>query len=342
MSTIYSRPITAPSAWKGADMATRTDWIHVFDEEQVAEIDRALRAVQAKGLTLPEIGREQFPLPRTSALLETCGKEVENGLGFVLLRGFPADRYTDEEVGIVFWGLGTYLGLPVTQNPRGELLGHVKDYGRKFGNLDVRGYETNARLSFHSDGCDVVGLMCLRRAKAGGESSVVSALTLHNEILERHPEYLEMLYRGFHYIRREAANTDAPVTPHRIPTFGQVDGLVSCRYIRAQIEAAATKTGKPLSALEIEALDFIDAVAHDPAIRLDMDLTVGDIQLCNNYAMLHSRTDFEDYPEPEKRRHMLRLWLTSRQRRPLPPDFPQHNGYGLGQLSEVAFSDSQA
>jgi alpha-ketoglutarate-dependent taurine dioxygenase len=167
-------------------------------------------------------------------------------------------------------------------------------------------------------------------------SSVVSAVTIHNEILRRHPEYLAPLYRGFHYIRREAALTESPVTPHRLPVFGARDGLVSVRLIRNQINAAYTKTGVPLEPVEKEALDLFDELAYDPEIHVDMDLQVGDIQFCNNYAMLHSRTSFEDYPEIERRRHMVRLWLTMDQRRPLAEGFPPQNGYGDRQLVEPA------
>ncbi|WP_299452269.1 TauD/TfdA family dioxygenase [uncultured Pigmentiphaga sp.] len=332
MSAVYMHVITSRDAWIGAELAERLDWQISFTNEEVEEIDRALRAARDRNLALLQIDRDTFPLPTVARKLASCAQEVERGLGVVVLSGLPIERYPDDEAGMVFWGLGAYLGLPVMQNPRGELLGHVKDYGRQFGQINVRGYETNAHLPFHTDGCDEVGLMCLRRAKAGGASSVVSAATLHNELLRRYPEYLPPLYRGFHYIRREAALTEAGVTPHRVPVFGQIDGLVSCRYIRAQIEAGAKRIGQPLTSLEIEALDCFDELARDPKLHLDMELQPGDIQLCNNYTVLHSRTDFEDWPEPGRERHLLRLWLTCRERRPLPPDFPQLNGYGLARL----------
>jgi alpha-ketoglutarate-dependent taurine dioxygenase len=200
----------------------------------------------------------------------------------------------------------------------------------------VRGYETNAHLPFHTDSGDVVGLLCLRRAASGGLSSVVSAVTLHNEILRRHPEYLAPLYRGFHYIRREAALSESPVTPHRLPVFGARDGLVSVRLIRNQINAACIKTGVPLEPLERAALDLFDELAHDPDIHLDMDLQVGDIQFCNNYVTLHSRTSYVDFPEAERRRHMVRLWLTMDPRRPLADGFPPQNGYGSNQQVALA------
>jgi len=230
----------------------------------------------------------------------------------------------------------------VDRNPRGDLLGHVFDHGRKYGNIDVRGYETNAHLPVHSDGCDLVGLLCLRRAKSGGLSSLVSSVTLHNEILRQHPEYLAPLYNGFHYIKREAALTDDPVTHDRIPVFGAIDEFISSRLVRNQINAAALKTGKPLAPLEKAALDFLDKLAYDPEIHLDMDLHIGDMQLCNNYTILHSRTGFEDFDEPARRRHMIRLWLTLEERRPMAEGFPPHQGYGRQQIAEIAFQPTVA
>jgi len=248
-----------------------------------------------------------------------------------------AADYSDDDVGRIFWGLGTYLGLPVRQNPRGDLLGHVYDHGRNYGDIDVRGYETNAYLPYHTDGCDLVGLLCLRRSKSGGLSSIVSSVTIHNEILRRHPEYLRPLYDGFYYIKREATLSEEPVTKHRVPVYGAKDGQISARLVRNQINAACAKTGKPLTPIEEAALDFVDTLSRDPEIHLDMDLQVGDMQLCNNYTIMHSRTGFEDFPEPERRRHMIRLWLTFRERRPMGEYFLEHNGYGQNAVTEVAF-----
>jgi hypothetical protein len=170
--------------------------------------------------------------------------------------------------------------------------------------------------------------LCLRAAASGGLSSIVSAVTIHNEILKRRPDCLAPLYRGFHYIRREAALSESAVTPYRLPVFGARDGLLSVRLIRNQINAACAKTGIPLEPIEQAALDLFDQLAQDPDIHLDMDLQAGDIQFCNNYVVLHSRTSYVDFPQAERRRHMIRLWLTMDERRPLAAGFPHQNGYG--------------
>ena len=174
---------------------------------------------------------------------------MRDGRGFVVLRGLPVERYSDDDVGLIFWGMGRYLGAPLYQNPKGDLLGHVYDHGRTYGNIDVRGYETNAYLPYHTDAGDMVGLLCLRRGLEGGLSSIVSSVTVHNEILAHHPEYLGLLYNGFYYIRREAALTERGVSERPIPVFGCRDGVVSCRYIRNQINAGAVKREVPLTTL---------------------------------------------------------------------------------------------
>jgi hypothetical protein len=340
MPNIMTSIISHPSAWYGKDLARDTSWIMQLDRRQLDEIAAALAVAKSRGVSHESLGKSDFPLPTLATQLRTWQKDVTDGRGFYLLRGLNVPDYTDEEVFTILWGIGLHIGTAVTQNPRGELLGHVYDYGRKYGELDVRGYETNAHLPFHTDSGDIVGLLCLRRAQSGGLSSVVSAITIHNEILKRHPEYLEPLYRGFHYIRREAALTESPVTPHRLPVFGVRDGFVSVRLVRNQINAACTKTGIPLQPLEKAALDLFDQLAQDPEIHLDMDLQQGDIQFCNNYVTLHSRTGFVDFPEVERRRHMVRLWLTMDDRRPLAKDFPAQNGYGGKQQVEIAMQAS--
>jgi hypothetical protein len=336
MAEILTETVRHPSAWYGRDLVDDPSWIVHLTPAHLAEIAAAVAQVRRSGLPFSALTRDDFPLPTLGPALREWQKEVTDGRGFYLLRGLNARDYSDEEVGTIFWAFGLYLGHAVTQNPRGDLLGHVYDHGRKYGQIDVRGYETNAHLPFHTDSGDVVGLLCLRQSKSGGLSSVVSAVTIHNEILKRHPEYLAPLYRGFHYIRREAALSDSPITPHRLPVFGAREGKVSVRLVRNQINAAASKSGVPLEPLEKAALDLVDELAYDPAIHLDMDLQLGDIQFCNNYTILHSRTAFEDYPEIERRRHMVRLWLTMEKRRPLADGFPAHAGYGSRELVEPA------
>ena len=327
MTLIRTTPMTGPNAWRGADLAGDTSWVVALTGAELDDLDRALIAARASGRPLAEIDRAHFPLTVMRPRLDAARAEMEHGRGFLVVRGLPVDRYSDGDVGLILWGMGRYLGRPLYQNPAGDLLGHVYDHGRTYGNIDVRGYETNAYLPYHTDAGDMVGLLCLRRSLEGGLSSIVSSVTVHNEILRAHPEYLGLLYNGFYYIRREAALTERGVSDRPIPVFGYRDGVVSCRYIRNQINAGAVKRGVPLTTLEQAALDFLDEQTRRADLRLDMDLQPGDIQFINNYTILHSRTGFVDGPEPHQKRHMLRLWLKFPAAWPLSAEFPSHMGY---------------
>lgn len=335
MSTVWMQPITTAKAWRGRDVAQDSSWIVTLTAAEIADIERAVAAAKASSRGLEDVGREEFPLTVLRARLEAVLREVYDGRGFVVVRGIPVDRYSPDDVGLIFWGLGRYLGSPLYQNPQGDLLGHVYDQGRAYGNIDVRGYETNAYLPYHTDAGDIVGLLCLRRSLEGGLSSLVSSTTVHNEILAQHPEYLGLLYNGFYYIRREAALTERGVSDQPIPVFGQKNGVVSCRYIRNQINAGAVKREVPLTAIEKAALDYFDEQTRREDLRLDMDLQAGDIQFINNYTVLHSRTGFVDGPEPHQKRHMLRLWLKFPTAWPLGPDFPAHLGYTPAQDTPI-------
>jgi hypothetical protein len=335
MTAIQTKPITGPKAWRGDDLTSDPTWIVTLSGPEVADLEQALAAARATGRPLAEIGRAQFPLTVLRPRLEHVLREVQDGRGFVVLRGIPVARHSADDVGLMFWGMGRYLGRPLYQNPAGDLLGHVYDQGRTYGNIDVRGYETNAYLPYHTDAGDMVGLLCLRRAVKGGLSSIVSSVTAHNEIATNHPEYLGLLYNGYYYIRREAALTERAVSERPIPVFGCQDGVVSCRYIRNQINAGAVKRGVPLTSLEQAAIDYLDEQTRRPDLRLDMDLEPGDIQFINNYTVLHSRTEFVDGAEPHQKRHMLRLWLKFPTRWPLAPEFPEHMGYKPAQDTPV-------
>jgi hypothetical protein len=332
---IQMSPVTGPKAWRGDVLTRETSWIVTLTGAEIAEIDAALAVAKASGRSLENIHREHFPLTLVATKLDGVVRELYDGRGFVVLRGLPVQRWSDDDVGLIFWALGRYMGAPLYQNPQGELLGHVKDYGRTYGNIDVRGYETNAYLPYHTDAGDIVGLLCLRRGIGGGLSSIVSSTTVHNEILKSHPEYLGLLYNGYYYIRREAALTERGVSDKPIPVFGAKDGVVSCRYIRNQINAGAVKREVPLTTLEKAALDFFDEQTRRADLRLDMDLELGDIQFINNYTILHSRTEFVDGPEPHQKRHMLRLWLKFPKAWPLSSEFPSHMGYKPSQDTPI-------
>ena len=329
-------PVTDASAWRGAEIAGDPGWIDSLTAAEVEELAAALRGVQARGLATTAITRADFPLPRLAPRLAAWLREAQTGRGFFLLRGLPAERFTEAEREAIFWGFGTHLGTAVSQNSHGEMLGHVFDQGRTYGAANTRGYQTKARLDFHTDRCDLVGLLCQRRARSGGLSSVVSTMAVHNEILRTRPDLLPILYRGFHYAEREAADNPSGVTPRPIPVFSRHQGVLSCRFIRNPIETGAQRRGVPLTEAEQAALEMMSELSARPDMRLDMMLEPGEMQFCNNYVTTHARTEFEDWAEPERRRLMVRLWLTVTPRRPLAPDFGEHDGIPARLAPETA------
>lgn len=336
MPETFAPIISDRSAWRGSDLNKDRSWIYEFSADEIAEIDAALHHVLSKGISLLEITRDDFPLPRLAPVLARQAAELHSGRGFFVLRGFPVRKYSDAHAELIYWGIGTHFGPAVRQNISGDLLDHVRDLGKKWGELGVRGYQTNGQLAFHTDLSDMVGLLCLRQSKSGGQSRIASSTTIHNEIVKSHPEFLPPLYRGYRYIRREAVESDNPVTDP-VPVFGYADGYLSCRVIPERISSAYKRIGQPLSALEQGALDCVASIARDSRIHLDMDLFPGDMQFVNNYTILHSRTAYQDGDTPDLKRHLVRLWLSERgERRPMAPNFPQSNGYGVpGQPAPV-------
>ncbi len=317
---ILKQRLTGPAAWRGSELAGDTSWLHVLTPEAIAGIDAALTHVKTRGLKFPCFEKADFPLPGLVTDLLRYADELENGRGFLLLRGLPVERYTDDEINTVYYGLGLHLGQPVRQNPRGELLGTVMNVG-DINDKNTRVYETNLYLPYHSDPSDVVGLLCVRKARLGGLSSLVSVAAIYNEILEQHPEYLGLYYRPLYF-----AHLCEPL-PSLSPIFSHHQGKLSCRYLRQYIELGHEIRQQPLSRVEVEALDLFDAVMHQDSIRLDMMLEPGDLQFANNYAVLHSRNDFVDDPDPALHRKMLRLWLKMPNARTLAPEFPGRNGF---------------
>ncbi|MCX7230304.1 MAG: TauD/TfdA family dioxygenase [Burkholderiales bacterium] len=321
MGIVLTQRIIGPAAWTGRGLEGDDSWSHPLSEVAIASLDAALRAVQSRGLVFPDFGAEDFPIDAAlAAELARHVYELENGRGFLLLRGLPVARYSDAELDLLYYGLGLHLGLPVRQNPKGELLAVVAAVGDPK-DKSTRVYQTNNYLPYHGDLSDVVGLLSVRQAKAGGVSSLVSVAAVYNAMLERHPEYLGLLYRPWWF-----AHLGEP-EPTASPIFSINEGKLSCRYLRQYIELGHELRGAPLSRVELEALDAFDAILLDPSIRLDMMLEPGDIQFANNYAVLHSRTGFEDFDEPQRRRRLLRLWLKMPNARTLAPDFPGRNGF---------------
>ena len=315
------------SAWYGPDLTRRTEWLEVLSESEVCEVELATRRLAASTIDIVDIIRNDFPLPTLEARLRrVLNDDVLNGRGFALIRGFPIDRFTPLETAIAFFGIGSHLGSARSQNARGHVLGHVKDLGLSSSDPTTRIYQTRERQTFHTDSCDVVALLCRRPAKSGGLSSLVSSVTIFNEMRRRRPDLARVLFEPVETDRR--GETPDGFRPYfRIPVFNWHLGLLSTIYQRQYIESARRFPDVlPLSDEQVEALDLFDALANDPAIHFLMEFRPGDVQLVHNHTVLHDRTAFEDWPEPERKRHLLRLWLAPPEARQLPPVYKERFG----------------
>lgn len=303
-------------AWTRADLGDLHGITFRLEARHRRALDRALRVARKRGGDVESLRRDDFPLEEMAADLERIRDEVKNGRGIVLLRGLPISRYSRDDVCRLFWGLGTHFGSAVSQSLMGDRLGHVIDVSGE--HPGERGYRSRRELDMHTDSDDFLMMMCVQSAKRGGESRFVSALTIYNEILATRPDLLGILVRGFRYhMRGEQAEGEEPITPFRVPVFSESGGVTSCVFLRAFIEMAAEDLGDPLSDDERAALDLFEATSVRADLRLALALEPGDVFIANNYTILHARTAFEDHDDPERRRHLLRLWLKARESRPV-------------------------
>lgn len=313
------QPLACVQAWYGPEMAhQQADWLYCLSSAEVAELRGAIGGVEALGLDVVDVHAKDFPLPLLQPRLQAMRKDLHEGRSFTVLRGFPVEELTPLQRATGFFGIGAHLGEAVSQNAGGHALGHVADLGFDYSQPTSRGYQTTARLPYHSDASDVAGLLCVRTSKSGGQSSIVSSVTLYNEMLRQRPDLVRVLMQPFYCDRRDEI-PEGMGPWYTLPVFKPHDGRMITTYVRSSIRKAQRFSEVPrISPEQEEAMNLLDALAEDPRLHLDMELAPGDIQLVNNHFILHSRTTFEDYPEPERRRHLLRLWLACQDGPPLP------------------------
>ena len=319
-------PVMDASAWYGPALTAQGGWLEQLDAAEVAEIEAASRALVQGGADLARLQAQDFPLPTLAPRLARLLHELLEGRGFVLLRGLPVQRWPRALSAAAFLGLGCHLGRMRPQNAAGHLLGHVRDVGLKATDPHVRIYQTHERQTFHTDSCDIVGLLCLKTAKSGGLSALVSSTTIFNEMRRRRPDLAALLFEPLATDRRGEVPPGARPW-FEIPVFNWFGGRLSTIYQRQYIDSAQRFAEAPrLTPERIEALNLFDALANDPALMMTMALQPGDMQFVHNHVLLHDRTAFEDWPEPERRRHLLRLWLAPAGARELPPVYAQRYG----------------
>jgi alpha-ketoglutarate-dependent taurine dioxygenase len=326
--TASSRSTARPSAWLAADAERDTSWTQRLSGEEIAGIEVALAHAKNVNRPLLDMTPDDFPLSAAArAALDRAVATTQGRWGMCLLKGFPVDRWSEEETRLAYWGVGLHMGVARTQNRASDVLNDVRDVGSVYKTTNGRGYNTNASLDFHMDSADVVGLLCRRTARSGGESKVVSSLAVYEEIERRRPDLAQVL-RGPFYYSYQGAQDPAQRPWYCCPIVGNEPDWFAMRLNRKNVNAAQRDFDSVprLTAAQTEALDLLDELMPDPRFCFSMWLERGDLQLLNNYVTIHSRTSFEDHEAFDMKRHLLRLWLAVPSAQPLPPNWREYFG----------------
>jgi len=310
MNSITPRPLEQSCNWTAPDVSNPDDWTLQLSKNDVAEINSALEVAKRTGRDFLDISKTEFPLPNLSAKLKTLESDLMTGRGFGLIRGLPRDNYDNNEMCMIYWGIGAHLGKPWPQNKHGHMLGDVTDQGRRADDPEARGNEIGGMsLDFHTDGCDLVGLLCLNNGKSGGESAVCNSVTIYNRMVEEAPELAAELFKPQPYDFRGEQGEGAKAW-YEVPVFTEHKDRIFIRYIRPYILASQRHEDAPrITELAEQAMQYLDRLILDENYHVYMMLQPGDMQFVNNYHVLHARKAYQDDRDNGQVRHLKRLWL---------------------------------
>ncbi|NYT35881.1 hypothetical protein ERD78_03275 [Allopusillimonas soli] len=319
---------TRPQAWLSSDLTEHQDWIHRLDNQAIEGIEQALAHAKASGKPMLAMAQEDFPLNEAASFaLRRAFDATQERWGLCLVKGFPVERWTVDDARLVFWGIGLHVGLARTQNTMSDIMTDVRDIGASYKTKNGRGYNTNAGLDFHMDSGDVVALLTLQTAKSGGESKITSSIALRDEVALRRPDLIETLQEPFYHSYQGTQDPSQPPY-YQCPILGNHPEYFALRANRKNTVAAQRDFSEipRLTPKQLEALDLLEEILPHPKFCYSMWLERGDMQLLNNYVHLHSRTSFEDYEDPSRKRHLLRLWLALPGSQPLPQNWEEYYG----------------
>ncbi len=323
-ATATSALIEHRGLWRGEALWRRDDWEVRLSDDDLDQLKSAVDACSDQDVD--SIRKGNFALGSLADRLNKVQRQLEEGAGFAFVRGLPVEQFDEAQLRRLFWGVAIHLGTPVSQSAAGERIFSVADAGYASDDARSRGPNTSRKLSFHTDRCDVIGFCCHRQARSGGENYIVSSMALYNEILERRPDLLAVLLEPFYYLRHTVdGGNEQPWC--RQPVFSFCEGHFAANLLRVLIDRAHAHPELPdLTPEQIEALDLVESLASDPALHATFRQEPGDMVFMNNWVTLHKRSAFEDWPEPERRRHILRIWLSMPNSRPLDPLFAGNYG----------------
>ena len=307
--SVPTAPIGGEAAWRGSELASRRDdWRIVLAPDERAELIAAVARARSTGRSPEALTPADFPLPKLSARIQDWRRELDTGRGFVLVSGVPVEELSREDVELLFWCVGLHLGNPGAQNVMGDTLGHVVDTGEDAANPFVRLYRTASNIRYHCDAADVVGLLCLHPARKGGASRIVSSVSVFDELQRKRPDLAPRLFEPFLLDIRDENDKGLRALP--IPPCRHAAGRLRTFYHSDYFRSVDRHDDVSIAPDDMTLMDLYESIASDPDLYLDMELAQGDMQLVSNHVVLHARTDYEDWDEPERKRHLLRLWLS--------------------------------
>jgi alpha-ketoglutarate-dependent taurine dioxygenase len=313
------KPIVDPAGWYPDELRESGAWYYRVSDEEIADLFDAVAAVEARQADLKDVTKDDFPLTVFGPAIAEVRDEVLHGRGFAFFKGIPVEGRSRYQNAAAFWGIGAHMGTAISQNARGHLLGHVKNIGGDINSPTGRGYNSPSELSFHADSADVLSLMCLTTAKSGGRHRIASSVTTYNEVLKRRPDLADELSFRFYVTLRGELPPGQSQPWGRKPVVSVKDGYFAARGASSTIKRGQELPGVPkLTPAQSEAIAMYQAISAECAIEIDFE--PGDISYVNNHVTLHARTAYEDWPEPERARHLFRLWLDMGDARPLDED----------------------
>jgi hypothetical protein len=321
---VLGEPVVDPSIWKNEDLTLNKEWLYRLGDKEIDSLIKMARRHRDEFGDDPNellsTTRVNFDLGAFGQTLPKIYDQLKDGFGVALLRGLPMDDIELIDVAAIYWGIGRHMGDAMSNNPEGDMIGHIRDEGRDFNDPNHRGYQTNVTMDYHCDQTDIVGLLCLREAKSGGLSKVVSSIAAYNEFLARRPDLVGVMAKPFCWTKHSEMNSNEKPY-YESPIFNFLDNKLCISFGPKHIEKGHQLPEVPdITVEQAEGIRLMEQICEEQ--HFAMALERGDIQFANNAVILHTRQGFEDWPESDRRRQLWRLWLVQ-------PEIRQANPYIL-------------
>ena len=300
-----------PANWTGADIASGRGWLQRLDSIEITDLQKMAATIRPtlddNPNRLLSLTKHDFDLGAFEPKLRAVFEVLKHGKGLSLIKGLPVEQMEPLDIAIIYWGIGLHLGEATPNNPDGDMIGHITDLGKTQSDPNSRGYQTREAMDYHCDQCDIVGLICIRASKSGGVSKVASSVAMYNALVQKHPEYAAILAQPFYWTKHgEFSPGEQPY--YNSPVFNFFDGKLSTSFgPKHIIKGHDLADAPPLLDLQRDAIRVAEEIAD--ANRFDMVLEPGDMQFLHNYVCLHTRSAYQDHPDPSKKRLLWRLWL---------------------------------